>query len=351
MKQILTVYTGGTIGCAPQDGQRKLNAAIAKRAIAAHFANSDSVYAKHSADLFVDSHFPTQTLSENMTPAKWNALIAHLRAFDLSQYAGVILLHGTDTLAYTAAMLSLLFGDTQTPILLVSGNRPPTDNSSNANYNFRAAVELIMGGLAPNVYVPYRNTDGTLWLHLGSTLLQCPACSEDFRSAAPHHAVSADLNNLQSAIDAMRPFSENRCPAPALQHFTRFADRVTLLFPFTGLRYKGIPLKGQQAIVHGTYHSGTVCVERNTPQDAFSPYSVVWLLERCRQSEIPLFLAPCTLSDEQYSSAFDAAQNGAVPLAMTTEAAYCKALLGTSCGLSRTDLIAFMQTEINNETI
>ncbi|MBQ9964412.1 MAG: asparaginase [Clostridia bacterium] len=349
MKQILTVYTGGTIGCAPQDGQRKLNAAIAKRAIAAHFANSDSVYAKQAADLFVDSHFPAQTLSENMTPQKWNALVAHLRTFDLSQFAGVIVLHGTDTLAYTAAMLSLLFCDTPVPILLVSGNRPPVEESGNANVNFRAAVELILGGLAPNVYVPYRNSDGTVWLHLGSTLLQCPNFSEDFRNAVPQHAVA--VTDTQTAINAMRQFCEKRTPSPVLRSFTRFTDRVTLLFPHTGLRYKGLPLSGQQAVVHGTYHSDTVCVERNTATEPISPYSLVWLLERCRQAERPVFLAPCALSKEQYSSAFDAVQNGAIPLSMTTEAAYCKALLGTSCGLSRRGLIAFMKRPINNEMV
>ena len=55
MKKILTVYTGGTIGCAPADGQRELNTELAKRYIALRFSQSDSQYANLCHSLFEDS--------------------------------------------------------------------------------------------------------------------------------------------------------------------------------------------------------------------------------------------------------------------------------------------------------
>ena len=86
-------------------------------------------------------------------------LIKYINNLELSNYDGIIVLHGTDTLAYTAALLSFAFAKIPVPIFIVSGNRPPHDKLSNANANFTTAVELIWSGIAPNVYVTYRNTE------------------------------------------------------------------------------------------------------------------------------------------------------------------------------------------------
>ena len=193
MKKILTVYTGGTIGCAPVDGQRELNTELAKRYIALRFSQSDSQYAGISSQLFEDSCLEDQTLSENMTLNKLQGIIEHLRQFDLSQYAGVMIMHGTDTLAYTAALLSMLLCDTPVPVMLVSGAKPPMVEGTNANANFRTGAELICSGIAPNVYVPYMNADGVMRLHLGSRLLQSANFSEDFISAGESWAVARSL--------------------------------------------------------------------------------------------------------------------------------------------------------------
>ena len=67
---------------------------------------------------------------------------------------------------------------------------------------------------------------------------------------------------------------------------------------------------------------------------------------------IPVFIAPSKLSNEQYSSVFDAVRTGGViPLYMTRESAYCKAVLGSLNGLSGDELVEFMIGEINNEFI
>lgn len=182
MKKILTVYTGGTICSSPEDGQRKLNSTIAKRALICNYAASDSEYAPLTESLFADSGFDTehQTLSENMTPARLSCILNHISGFSQKDYSGIIVMHGTDTLAYTAALFAFAFSNTGIPVMLVSGNRPPMDEKSNANANFRTAVELIMKNIAPNVYVPYRNSDGNTYLHLASTLMSCNNFSEDF---------------------------------------------------------------------------------------------------------------------------------------------------------------------------
>ena len=347
MKKILTVYTGGTIGCAPSDGQRKLNTELAKRYIALRFSQSDSQYACLGNSLFEDSCLTTQTLSENMTVGKLQGIVDHLRSFDLSRYAGVMIMHGTDTLAYTAALLSMLFCDTPVPIMLISGAKPPMVEGTNANTNFRAGVELIMSGIAPNVYVPYCNTDGTLHLHLCSRIMQSANFSDDFYSIGD----KLELPVTPGLLDICAAVSQARGKSPFPQAFS-LQNSLLCLHPYTGLDYGRISLDGVKAVLHGTYHSGTFCLQRNTEAESYTSDSVLYLADRCKERSIPLFAAPCTLGDGQYSSVFDGVHNGGiVPLSMTFECAWAKALLGTSNGLCGDKLVDFMTDTLNSEML
>ena len=348
MKKILTVYTGGTIGCAPMGGQHELNTELAKRYIALRFSQSDSQYANLCHSLFEDSCLTHQTLSENMTLSKLQGIIDHLREFDLSRYAGVMIMHGTDTLAYTASLLSMLLCDTPVPVMLVSGAKPPMVEGTNANHNFRAGVELILGGIAPNVYVPYMNSDGVMRLHQGSRLLQSANFSEDFVSAGESWVVSDDNTEL---LTRCAELSAQRARAPYLSDLSLHSGLLSLA-PYTGLDYSRIPLDGIKAVVHGTYHSGTFCVERNAEGENYGTSSVLHLAARCKARNIPVFAAPCTLGDGQYSSVFDGVQSGGiVPLSMTNECACTKALLGISNGLHGSELVEYMLAPLNNEII
>ncbi len=74
-------------------------------------------------------------LSENMTPAIWRELARAVNAEIRAGSAGVIVTHGTDTMAYSAAVLSFMI-DTPVPIVFVgsqrSADRPSSDNAMNA---------------------------------------------------------------------------------------------------------------------------------------------------------------------------------------------------------------------------
>ena len=353
MKKILAVYTGGTICSAPENNMRDLHPALAKRALLTCFAESDSAYASKAKELFVDSELPAelQTLSENMTPDKLSGIIRHIKSFDLTKYSGIIVLHGTDTLAYTAALFAFVFARTPVPIMIVSGNRPPMDPESNANANFRTATELIMNGIAPNVYVPYRNSNGSIKLFLGSSVMQCANYSENFRSASEQKVFEV-YENTEKLFSECQRISEsiNRSAYPQINELQELQSGVKLITAHTGLDYSDISLNNTKAIIHGTYHSGTVCIDKANTEAPPSQFSILHLSERCKKNNIPLFIAPCKLDKDQYASAFEATRSGAaIPLDMTTEAAYGKLIVGISCGLCGDTLIKFMLTEINDE--
>ena len=342
-KKILTVYTGGTICTAPTNQGRELSPTVAKRALLLKFGESDSQYREYCEELFEDSciNGGAQTLSENMTLSKLENIISHIKGFDLQSYRGVIILHGTDTLAFSASVMAFAFSDTPVPIMLVSGNRPPMDEDSNATDNFKAATELIMSGIAPNVYVPYKNSDGTCYLHLGSRIMQCRNYSEDFYSVG-----GESISNV-GIFDKCRQLSISRTPIKCPESL---ANGAMIVMPYTGLDYSRISLDRVLGIVHGSYHSGTVCVERNSEGEAYSAFSVLYLANACKSAGIPLFIAPSRLDSEQYSSVYDVCKSSdTVLLDMTLEAAYAKLVLGISLGMRSEELEKFMLTRINNE--
>lgn len=339
MKKILTVFTGGTIGTKAGGEGRELSAA-SRYLLLDTFKKSASPYAAISDDLFEPSGFPEekQTLSESMTPERLWEIIQHIKAKGIENYRGVLVMHGTDTLAFSAAIFSVVFHNAVVPIMLVSANRPPDDVNTNAHDNFRAAVELIMEGVAPGVYVPYRNSDGNMYLHYGSSIMQSAVFSEDFYSTSRDSMLKIALGGDNSAIieAAHTAYSARKLDTGIdISALTALSGKVMIIYPYTGLDYSRLSLDGLDAVLHTTYHSGTVCTERRDKEEAYSTHSILHLADRCKMLGIPLYIAPTSLGDGQYSTTYDLYKHAEPTLLyMSLEYAYARLLVGTSLGLS-----------------
>jgi aspartyl-tRNA(Asn)/glutamyl-tRNA(Gln) amidotransferase subunit B len=83
-------------------------------------------------------------LSEEIVPADWAVLIAAIAEKLASGTAnGIVVAHGTDTLAYTAPLLYWLFADAGAPIVLAASSTPP-GQSGEAARTMRRAVNLAL---------------------------------------------------------------------------------------------------------------------------------------------------------------------------------------------------------------
>ena len=338
--KILVILTGGTI-CSSTDekGQRYSNAENVK--IVGHYQDSDSPFSGKKVNF--DKEIPLDTLSENMTLAKWNTLLEALKAVKYDNYKGIIILHGTDTLAYTASLLAIALAGIPVPVCLVSSQLPLDHADTNGHANFRAAVELIMNGIAPNVYAVYRNMDGVMYLHYGAQLLQSANYSDDFFS---HDMVSVSQEN---ANFAGLPFRTNPL---YLQKIGKLSPCVLKIVPYVGLDYSTFNLDGIKAIVHGTYHSQSVCVERSKGAGDYGDPSILRLIDRCKERDIPVFLAPCSPEAAKYESTGDAIKHGANYLYGTTnEMADVKVLVGCAFGYEQAELENFIAEDINGEFV
>jgi glutamyl-tRNA(Gln) amidotransferase subunit D len=77
----------------------------------------------------------TNILSENMTPAVWQDLAEAVKAEIEAGADGVVVMHGTDTMQYTASALAFML-DSPVPVVFTgsqrSADRPSSDNVMNA---------------------------------------------------------------------------------------------------------------------------------------------------------------------------------------------------------------------------
>ena len=125
MKQILMIATGGTI--ASKEGGDGLTPAMTGEELAANVPGIEK-----KCDLTVLQLMNID--STNKRPRQWlmisEAILSHYDNYD-----GFVVLHGTDTMAYTAAALSYLIQDSRKPIVLTGSQKPMGDPYTDAKLN------------------------------------------------------------------------------------------------------------------------------------------------------------------------------------------------------------------------
>lgn len=247
--KLLTVFTGGTIGCSENGGTLAPDAANSALLLRLYREKTGDTQTEFTAVQ------PFGILSENMDFARLQALYDCLAAQNSGQYDGVIIAHGTDTLPYTAAYLSLRLGQCQPPDVLVSANYPLADSRSNGVDNFCGAVRFLQSGQGSGVFVSYRNTDdGFTAIHRGSELL-------------PHAPYSDSVFSLfdnsfgrvgESGEFVKNPhYTERSLPCPAVKDS---GEEVLWLRAHVGMSYPR-DLTPYRAVLLEGYHSGTLCTE------------------------------------------------------------------------------------------
>ena len=144
-KSILLIYTGGTIGMVNgNDGSlkpfdfEKLTAEIPE--LKKFDVELDSIAFKKPID------------SSNMNPKTW-VYLANLVGQHYQQYDGFVILHGSDTMAYTASALSFLLEDLSKPVILTGSQLPIGIRRTDAKENLITAIEIAASGNTAEVCV------------------------------------------------------------------------------------------------------------------------------------------------------------------------------------------------------
>lgn len=147
-KRILLLCAGGTIACRP--GRDGLCPALDSHALLSHLESMTPTYDIHPLDLF-------SLDSSNIQPVHWQTAARCIyQELSSRPWDGIVLTHGTDTMGYTAAMLSYMLENPPVPIVL-TGSQLPLEHALTDGYeNLRCAFAMAASGV-PGVFVAFQH--------------------------------------------------------------------------------------------------------------------------------------------------------------------------------------------------
>ena len=380
MKNILVVFTGGTIGSTVSEGTINTSSAAPFKLIQQFQQNYNNHQQIHFSTIQ-----PLQILSENLSSSVWQTLIAAIDAQQPDQYDGIIVTHGTDTLAYTAAALSFYFNAIKIPMLLVSSNYPLDDPRANGLGNFICAVEFILQNSQAGVFVPYRNCQQTTQVHKGSRLVCSSQLSGDFFSVQGKSFMQFENRQFSLLNPSTKSIPGKNSPLPVGQIRreriwsrgerpqgsgqdspetlgwvrgiketkiprlkANFSERILMIKPYPGLNYASFNLENVDAVLHDLYHSGTACASTQWGEK----YSLLEFIKGCQEQNIKVYLAPAIKSVDAYQSTRALIEQGAEMIwNMSIEAAYVKLMLAYGNFSDEQQIMAFIDMDIAGEHV
>ena len=236
-RRVLLLHTGGTLGMT--------GSPLEPGAYGARLADAVPELGR-IANLEVRIVFNLD--SSDVGPAEWG-LLARTIAEEWGAWDGFVVVHGTDTMAYTASALAFALSGLDRPVVFTGAQRPLASLRSDARRNLADAVELATTSL-PEVGVCF---DGLL-------LRGCRAVKAD---ATSYRAFSspgvAPLAVLGTRIEVGQHV---RVPSGPFRCHPTFESEVDVIYMSPGMDAPGLAYRmdrpGLRGVVLAAYGAGTV---------------------------------------------------------------------------------------------
>ena len=274
--------------------------------------------------------------SADMQPEHWLVLAREIHAaLADKRYSGVVVVHGTDTMAYTASALALLLGPLPKPVVLTGAQRPLAEARTDARENLIAAtlaatldVPEVCVAFASRVYRGVRTTKRSAW------------ALDAFDS--PNAAPLVELG-LGVSIGA-----HVRRPAKLAKFDDRIDPHVLAVRIFPGIDpalVEGAMRVGVKGLVLEAYGTGTL------------PHvsgSLIPALTAAKKANVPVMVvSQCErgfVDLERYEGGAAAARAGAISGGdMTVESAVAKMMIGLGRFGAGKKLRAFLESDVVGE--
>lgn len=309
---VLLIYTGGTIGmwADPRSG-------ALKPMDLAHLEEQVPELERVKVNLEAVA-FEEPIDSSDMNPEHWVRL-AEIIGENYEQYDGFVVLHGSDTMAYTASALSFLLEGLNKPVILTGSQLPIGTIRTDAKENLITAIEIAAAkdeqgrAMVPEVAVYFE-----YGLMRGNRTVKVHAERfEAFRS--PNWPALAEAGvHIKYDRAAILPHRTSKFKV----HST-FGNEVSILRLFPGIRpswvHHALSQPGLRAAIITTFGSG------NGPRD---PLFVAALKEATERGVLLVNITQCVggrVEQGKYATSEAFQKMGMVPGAdMTIEAAVTK---------------------------
>ncbi|MFD0939291.1 asparaginase [Pedobacter boryungensis] len=335
MTKILIIYTGGTIGM--------VNDAKTGTLIPFDFeqiqenvpelARLDYQLSVHSFDPILDS--------SNMDPGIW-AELAKLIQQKYEEFDGFVILHGSDTMSFTASALSFMLQNLAKPVVLTGSQLPIGEIRTDAKENLITALEIAATKKDGKAMVPEVCIYFDYQLFRGNRSIKYN--SEKFEAfASPNYPILAEAGvSLAFYPNYILPI-----PHKPFQIHTNFNANIGVLKMYPGITenaVKAITESGVDAIILEAFGSGNTTTAPwfiDCLQKAISDNKIIIDISQCKGGSVQLGVYETSRKLQQMGivSGYD----------LTFEAAVTKLMYLMGQGLSVAEIKRLLEVSIAGE--
>jgi len=232
----------------------------------------------------VETEIVFSLYSENITQLHWSQIAKKIEEHIQQGVNGVVVAHGTDTMAYTAAALSFALQNLPVPVILVGAQRSSDRPSSDAALNLLGAVQTACKAPFAEVVIAMHDnlSDNLIGLNRGTKVRKCHTSRRDTFKPVNSSAIAKVNNN--KIIMLSNQFVKRDTKRKLILK-PKFSENVALIKFYPGFNPKIIDWQVKNGakglILEGTGlgHVSKYCFE--SIKDAIANEVIVGLSSQC----------------------------------------------------------------------